>query len=118
MRRRRLFLLLLRTLRFETRRTILLVLMVSTTTAVIPPEFYSGVGKRENEGKNQKGKNVKNVVVRSNWSFLFGDLVVVVVVVVVPGGRHFCEYSRDYRGGGRRKNKSVIDLHHFSHNNK
>jgi len=42
--------------------------MVSTTTAVIPPEFYSGVGKRENEDKNQKGKNVKNVVVRSNSS--------------------------------------------------
>ena len=37
------------------------MLTVSTTTAVIPPEFYSGVGKRENEGKNQKGKNVKNV---------------------------------------------------------
>ena len=38
------------------------------------------------------------------------------------GGRYFCEYSRDYRGGGGggggRKHKSVIDLHHFSHNNK
>ena len=46
-------------------------------------------------------------------SFLFGDL---------GGGRYFCEYSRDYRGGGGggggRKHKSVIDLHHFSHNNK
>ena len=49
----------------------MLVLMVSTTTAVIPPEFYSGVGKRENEDKNQKGKNVKNVVVRSNCGLFF-----------------------------------------------
>ncbi len=48
------------------------MLTVSTTTAVIPPEFYSGVGKRENEDKNQKGKKCQKCqVVRSNCGLFF-----------------------------------------------